>query len=99
MCSSRSGRVVKRGKLHFDTQAQHGEDFTVKLPRLLTRKGYYINFDVVTTEDAPLLAKGHVIATEQFLLKEGTRNLIAPSNFTRRLSSKQRHPEQESITL
>ena len=65
-----NGRVVKRGKLHFDTQAQHGEDFTVKLPRLRTRKCYYINFDVVTTEAAPLLAKGHVIATEQFLLKE-----------------------------
>ena len=36
---------------------------------------------------------------EQFLFKEGTRNLIAPSNFTRHLSSKQRYSEQESITL
>ena len=64
------GKVVKKGRLHFDTQAQQGEDFTVKLPRLRTRKGYYINFDVVTTEATPLLSKGHVIATEQFLLKE-----------------------------
>ena len=36
---------------------------------------------------------------EQFLFKEGTRNLITSSNFTRCLSSKQRFEEQESITL
>lgn len=64
------GKVVKKGKLHFDTPAQQGEDFTVKLPRLRKRKGYHINFDVVTTEETPLLKKGHAIATEQFLLKE-----------------------------
>lgn len=64
------GKAVKKGRLHFDTEAQHGEDFTVKLPKLRKRKGYHINFDVVTTEATPLLAKGHVIATEQFLVKE-----------------------------
>lgn len=64
------GKVVKKGKLHFDTPAQQGEDFTVKLPRLRKRKGYHINFDVVTTEETPLLKKDHAIATEQFLLKE-----------------------------
>lgn len=64
------GKVVKKGKLHFNTPAQQGEDFTVKLPKLRARKGYHINFDVVTLEETPLLSKGHVIATEQFLLKE-----------------------------
>lgn len=64
------GKVVKKGTLEFDTDAQEGEDFTVKLPRLKKRKGYHINFDVVTTEAIPLLKKGHVIATEQFMIKE-----------------------------
>lgn len=64
------GKVVKKGKLHFNTPAQQGEDFSVKLPRLKKRKGYHINFDVVTKEAAPLLEKGHVIATGQFLVKE-----------------------------
>ena len=64
------GKVVKKGTLEFDTDAQEGEDFTVKLPRLKKRKGYHINFDVVTTEATPLLKKGHVIATEQFMIKE-----------------------------
>lgn len=64
------GKVVKKGTLEFDTDAQEGEDFTVKLPRLKKRKGYHINFDVVTTEATPLLKKGLVIATEQFMIKE-----------------------------
>lgn len=67
------GKVVKKGRLRFDTEAQQGEDFTVKLPRLRKRKEYYINFDVITREATPLLAKGHVIATEQFFLKEAGR--------------------------
>ena len=67
------GKVVKKGKLRFDTPAHQGEDFVVKLPKMKKRKGYYINFDVVTTEVAPLLEKGHAIATEQFLLKEAGR--------------------------
>ena len=67
------GKVVKKGKLGFDTPAQQGEDFQIKLPKLRKRKGYYINFDVVTLEQTPLLKKGHVIATEQFLLKEAQR--------------------------
>ncbi|MBE6216960.1 MAG: DUF4981 domain-containing protein [Bacteroidales bacterium] len=72
------GKVVKKGRLHFDTPAQQGEDFTVKLPRLRKRKGYHINFDVVTTEETPLLNKGHAIATEQFLLKEAGKKAYVP---------------------
>ena len=69
------GKVVKKGRLHFNTEAQQGEDFTVKLPKLRKRKGYHVNFDVVTTEATPLLAKGHVIATEQFLVKEAGKKV------------------------
>lgn len=77
------GKVVKKGRLHFDTPAQQGEDFTVKLPRLRKRKGYHINFDVVTKEASPLLDKGHVIATEQFLLKEAGKKVYKarPASF------------------
>ena len=72
------GKVVRKGKMHFDTPAQEGEDFMVKLPKLRKRKGYHINFDMVTTEASPLLKKGHVIATEQFLLKEAGKKAYQP---------------------
>lgn len=74
------GKPVRKGKLHFDTQAQQDEDFIVKLPRLRKSKEYHINFDVVTREEAPLLEKGHVIATEQFLLKKAGRKAYVPKD-------------------
>ncbi len=74
------GKPVRKGKLRFDTQAQQGEDFIVKLPRLRKSKEYHINFDVVTREEAPLLEKGHVIATEQFLLKKAGRKAYVPKD-------------------
>lgn len=74
------GKPVRKGKLHFDTPAQKGEDFIVKLPRLKKRKSYYINFDVVTREAAPLLEKGHVIATEQFFLKDAQKKSYVPDD-------------------
>lgn len=74
------GKPVRKGKLRFDTQAQQDEDFIVKLPRLRKSKEYHINFDVVTREEAPLLEKGHVIATEQFLLKKAGRKAYVPKD-------------------
>lgn len=74
------GKPVRKGKLRFDTQAQQNEDFIVKLPRLRKSKEYHINFDVVTREEAPLLKKGHVIATEQFLLKKAGRKAYVPKD-------------------
>ena len=64
------GKTVRKGTLKLDAGPQEGEDFEVRIPRMRKRKAYHINFDVVTTKATPLLAKGHVIATEQFLLKE-----------------------------
>ncbi len=64
------GKSIRKGRLRFNTPAQCDEDFTIRLPKLRKRKGYLINFDVVTSEASALLKKGHVAATEQFLLKE-----------------------------
>ncbi len=64
---------IKRGVLYFNTPPQEGEDFEIKLPRLKKRRPYYINFEVVTNEHTPLVKKGHVVATEQFLIKEATK--------------------------
>lgn len=67
------GKAVRKGKLRFRTLPQQNEDFSVRIPHMWKRKAYYINFDVVTLKESPLLAKGHVIASEQFLLKEASR--------------------------
>lgn len=64
------GKRVRTGSLSFNTPAQEGEDFSIRLPRMRKRKGYVINFDIETTDSSDLLEKGHVIATEQFILKE-----------------------------
>lgn len=74
------GKVVRRGRLSFDTPAQQGEDFTVRIPRMRRKKEYHINFDVITRSASPLLEKGHVIATEQFLLKEAERKAYKPES-------------------
>lgn len=63
------GKPVKTGLMHFNTPAQTGEDFVVKLPKMKAGTGYLINFDLVTRAASPLLEKGHVIATEQFCLQ------------------------------
>ena len=67
------GKTISTGTLTFGTGPQQGEDFEVKLPRMHRRKIYHINFDVITTRQTSLLAKGHVIAQEQFLLKEAEK--------------------------
>lgn len=72
------GKVMRKGRLSFDTPAQQGENFVVKLPKMRKRKGYHINFDVITRNATPLLKKGHVIATEQFLLKEAGKKAYKP---------------------
>ena len=73
------GRPVKKGKLHFSTPAQQGEEFRIKLPKMRTGKGYLIDFDVVTNEVTPLLEKGHIIATDQFCLQKPAPTGIKPS--------------------
>ena len=74
------GKVMRKGRLRFDTPAQEGESFKVKLPKMRRRKNYYINFDVITRKATPLLEKGHVIATGQFLLKEARKKAYVPAD-------------------
>ncbi len=73
------GRPVKAGIMHFDTPAQTGEDFVVKLPKMKAGTGYLINFDLVTRAASPLLEKGHVVATEQFCLQVPASVAFAPA--------------------
>lgn len=72
------GRTVRKGRLRFSTPAQGSEDFRIRLPKLRRRKGYMLNFDVVTTEASALLGKGHVLATGQFVLKESGHKTYKP---------------------
>lgn len=67
----RDGVAVKSGRLHFATEPQSGENFTIKLPAFDRKGEYRINFDVVTRTAEPLLEKGYAVATDQVLLKEG----------------------------
>ena len=73
------GKPVKTGVMHFNTPAQTGEDFTVKLPKMKAGVGYHINFDLVTKAATPLLEKGYVIATEQFCLQAPAVVAVAPA--------------------
>ena len=73
------GIPVKSGTLHFDTPAQTGEDFQIKLPKMKSGTGYLINLDLVTKASSPLLAKGYSIASEQFCLQEPAPVTVAPA--------------------
>ena len=76
------GVPVKSGTLHFDTPAQTGEDFQIKLPKMQSGTGYLINFDLVTKASSPLLAKGYSIASEQFCLQEPAPVTVTPAKGT-----------------
>ena len=76
------GVPVKSGTLHFDTPAQTGEDFQIKLPKMKSGTGYLINFDLVTKASMPLLPKGYSIASEQFCLQEPAPVTVAPAKGT-----------------
>ena len=73
------GIPVKSGTLHFDTPAQTGEDFQIKLPKMKVGTGYLVNFDLVTKTSMPLLPKGYSIASEQFCLQEPAPVTVAPA--------------------
>lgn len=73
------GIPVKSGTLHFDTPAQTGEDFQIKLPKMKVGTGYLVNFDLVTKVSSPLLAKGYAIASEQFCLQEPAPVTMIPA--------------------
>ena len=65
------GKAYKSGKVQVQAGPQEKAGFTVALPKLSDNRTWHIDFDVVDTEGVePLTAPGHVIATEQYLLKE-----------------------------
>ena len=65
------GKAYKSGKVQVQAGPQEKAGFTVALPKLSDNRTWHIDFDVMDTEGVePLTAPGHVIATEQYLLKE-----------------------------
>lgn len=65
-----NGKVIRRNKAVLDIEPQGTKDLTVNVEGLKPKAAteYFVNFEVVTLEDEPLVPKGHVIATEQFQL-------------------------------
>ena len=65
-----NGKVVKKGKMNYNLAPQATQEFTIDTKNLKPKAGteYFVNFTVTTTEEAPLIPKGHVVATEQFKL-------------------------------
>lgn len=65
------GKEYKSGKVAVQAGPQEKAGFTVPLPRLSDDRTWHINFDVADTKGIePLTSPGHVIATDQYLLKE-----------------------------
>lgn len=88
------GKPVKSGTMHFDTPAQTGEDFSIKLPKMKPGMGYLINFDLVTRTASHLLAKGYAIAAEQFCLQEPAPVTVSPAKGSCRIIE-----DRQSISL
>lgn len=71
------GKAYKSGKMAVQVAPQAKKGFTVILPKLSDSKTWHINFDVVDTRGTGLTEPGHVIATEQYLLKEAVHKEYA----------------------
>ena len=69
----RDGKQVRKGKLHFATPPQTAEEFQVKLPRMKKAGAYRILFEVVASQNLPLIDKGAVLAMDEILLKDNTQ--------------------------
>ena len=69
------GKKTESGTLRFATKPQEGEDFDIRIPPLKADKTYCIRFDLTADEDRPLVPKGTVIATDQFLLQEAEKQV------------------------
>ena len=67
------GKAVKSGTAEVTAAPQEKAAFAVTLPGMPDDRTWHINFDVIDTEGTALTEPGHVIATEQYLLKEGVR--------------------------
>ncbi len=80
-----NGDTVKSGIFkHLNIEAQKTETFNIPIDELQINDEdeYFINFEVVTTKDKPLIEKGSVIAKEQFKLNSYKKQLKPISEFT-----------------
>ena len=72
----RSGKVVKKGKVALSAAPQSSEEIKVKLPLMWKKGEYRIIFEGITTRPLPLLAKGSVVSTDEFQLKDSSKNKV-----------------------
>ena len=63
-----NGKIIQKGTLKFDLEAQQSKDFTIQLKKLHPKAAteYFINFSVRTIKAEELVPAGHEIAKEQF---------------------------------
>ncbi len=68
------GVVVKTGQVNTIAQPQSKASFDLakQIPSLKAGKEYFINFYATSKGKHPLVDKGHLLASEQILLQEGT---------------------------
>jgi len=68
------GVVIKTGQVNVIAQPQSEASFDLakQLPSLKAGKEYFINFYATAKGEHPLVDKGHLLASEQILLQEGT---------------------------
>lgn len=73
---------LHRHQLHFETAPGAAEDFRIGLPGMDRPGEYRLFFEAASREDRPLVAKGTVLATETFLLKDDSRKEPFPAGGT-----------------
>ncbi len=64
------GKKVSGGSLRMKTPAQTAEDFSIAAPKLASDKLYTVDFEVISLAGDALIAPGHVVATDQFVLQK-----------------------------
>ncbi len=65
--------LFPKKKLHFDTPPEAEEEFRIRLPKRKEKGEYRLFFAAGPQQNGKLLAKETVLATEEFLLQEGSR--------------------------
>ncbi|MBR6345968.1 MAG: DUF4981 domain-containing protein [Bacteroidales bacterium] len=72
----RDGKIVKKGKAALSAAPQSSEQVKVRIPWMFKKGEYRIIFETVTARALPLLAKGSVVAEDDFLLKDSSRKKV-----------------------
>lgn len=66
----KNGKVISSGVVALNAAPQKTQEITIPLKKVKAEAGaeYFLNLEVFTTKDAPLVPKGHVVAFDQFEL-------------------------------